>query len=88
MRVPCDATRGEPAAGVFEYWDRLHYLRLMAENLADTQTWVLAFCLMTNHVHFVAVPESDDALAVLFRRVHGRYLQYLNVRRHRTGLVG
>ena len=65
--------------------DRLHYLRLMAENLADTQTRVLAFCLMTNHVHFVVVPERDDALAVLFRRVHGRYAQYLNVRRHRTG---
>ena len=40
---------------------------------------------MTNHVHLVLVPERADSLAVLFRRAHGRYSQYLNTRRHRTG---
>ena len=45
----------------------------------------MAWCLMTNHVHFVVVPEREDSLAVMFRRVHGRYAQYLNARRGRTG---
>jgi putative transposase len=45
----------------------------------------LGYCLMTNHVHWVVVPEREDALAVLFRRVHGRYAQYVNARRRRTG---
>ena len=40
---------------------------------------------MTNPVHLVVVPEREDSLAVLFRRVHGRYAQYLNARRQRSG---
>ena len=31
------------------------------------------------------VPEWEDSLAVLFRRVNGRYAQYLNAGRRRTG---
>jgi putative transposase len=61
------------------------YLSLVREQLADTETRVLAYCLMTNHVHLVVVPERADSLAILFRRVHGRYAQYLNTRRRRTG---
>jgi len=40
---------------------------------------------MTNHVHLIAVPERADSLAVLLRRVHGRYAQYYNTRWGRTG---
>ena len=61
------------------------YLSLIREQLSDAECRVLAYCLMTNHVHLVVVPERADSLAVLFRRVHGRYSQYLNTRRHRTG---
>jgi putative transposase len=61
------------------------YLSLIREQLAYARCRVLAYCLMTNHVHLVVVPEREDSLAVLFRRVHGRYSQYLNTRRHRTG---
>ena len=28
---------------------------------------------MSNHVHLIVTPEHGDSLAVLFRRVHGRY---------------
>jgi putative transposase len=38
--------------------------------LADAEVRILAFCLMTNHVHLVAVPERSDSLSVLLRRVH------------------
>jgi putative transposase len=61
------------------------YLSLLGAELADSGTRVLAYCLMTNHVHLVVTPERADSLAVLFRRVHGRYSQYLNTRRGRTG---
>lgn len=40
---------------------------------------------MTNHVHLIAVPEAEDSLEILLRRVHGRYAQMLNARRDRTG---
>ena len=40
---------------------------------------------MTDHVHLVAIPDREDSLAVLFRRLHGRYAQYFNARSGRTG---
>ncbi|HEV2199900.1 MAG TPA: transposase [Bryobacteraceae bacterium] len=61
------------------------YLSLLREQLDDAGARVLAYCLMSNHVHLVVVPERADSLAVLFRRVHGRYSQYLNTRRRRSG---
>jgi len=61
------------------------YLSLLRHHLEDTAVRVLAYCLMTNHVHLIVVPERADSLAVLFRRVHGRYSQYLNIRRRRSG---
>ena len=61
------------------------YLSLVREQVEESGTRVLAYCLMTNHVHLVVVPERPDSLAVMFRRVHGRYAQYLNARRQRTG---
>jgi putative transposase len=61
------------------------YLALIREHAESARARVLTYCLMTNHVHLVVVPEEADSLAVLFRRVHGRYAQYLNTRRHRSG---
>jgi putative transposase len=61
------------------------YLALIREHAAYAKVSVLTYCLMTNHVHLVVVPEEGDSLAVLSRRVHGRYSQYLNTRRHRSG---
>jgi putative transposase len=69
----------------FSHGDHLTYLSLIEENLASCGVRALAWCLMRNHVHWIVVPESEDSLAVLFRRVHGRYAQYLNARRSRTG---
>ena len=65
--------------------DRRVSLDLMRESQDDAGVRILAFCLRTNHVHFVAVPEHGDSLAVLFRRVHGRYAQYFNARNGRAG---
>jgi putative transposase len=65
--------------------DRAVYLNLVAENQRDARVSTLAYCMMTNHVHWIATPEREDSLDVLFRRVHGRYAQYLNARRGRTG---
>lgn len=69
----------------FTAGDRAAYLALVAENQADARVSAMAYCLMTNHVHWIVTPEREDSLAVLFRRVHGRYAQYLNARRGRTG---
>ena len=69
----------------FSAGDRHTYLRLLGAVLEEAQARVLAYCLMTNHVHLVVTPAADDALAILLRRTHGRYAQYLNARRQRSG---
>jgi putative transposase len=61
------------------------YLKLLRSQLGTTHVEVLAYCLMPNHVHLVVVPQAADALGTLFRRVHGGFAQYANLRRGRTG---
>ena len=68
--------------------DRLTYLGLVRENLAESDVHVLGWCLMTNHVHLIVVPMREDSLSLLFRRVHGGYAQYYNARWGRTGGKG
>lgn len=65
--------------------DRLTYLRLLREQSALGGLRILAYCLMGNHIHLIAVPEEAAALAEVMQRVHGRYAQYLNARRGRCG---
>ncbi|MGP8245894.1 MAG: transposase [Bryobacteraceae bacterium] len=78
--------RGVNRADVFfSRADRETYLGLVRDQRQEAGVRVLGWCLMRNHVHWVVVPEREDSLAVLFRRVHGRYAQYLNARRGRTG---
>ena len=85
--VACHITqRGVDRCATFSSpHDHLTYLRLLNENLTDAGVRIVGFCLMTNHIHLIAVPEHEDSLAVLLRRVHGRYAQYYNIRSGRTG---
>jgi putative transposase len=57
----------------------------MRQNLEEAGVGLLAWCLMTNHIHLIALPERGDSLSVLLRRVHGRYAQYYNARHGRSG---
>ena len=40
---------------------------------------------MRNHIHLIAVPEEENSLGVCLRRTHGRYSQYSNAKRVRSG---
>lgn len=40
---------------------------------------------MSNHVHWIVVPEQVDSLAQAFGEAHGRYAQYANTRFSRHG---
>jgi putative transposase len=65
--------------------DREVYLALLRASARQASLRILAYCLMPNHIHLVAVPDEPDSLAVALRRTHGRYASYLNARRRRTG---
>jgi putative transposase len=58
--------------------DRRAYLEWLTEYCARHEVEVLAYCLMSNHIHVVAVPAADDALERVFRPLHTRYAQRVN----------
>ena len=65
--------------------DRRTYLDCLANPAAEARLRILAYCLMGNHIHLVAVPEEPLSLAVALRRTHSRYATYFNARRGRVG---
>lgn len=60
--------------------DRRIYLAFLRESAQRYGVAVIAYCLMTNHVHLVVVPEREDSLAKAVGRTHLMYAQHL----HRT----
>jgi putative transposase len=50
--------------------DRIFYLRLIKEHTDRCGVETLAWCLMTNHVLFVAIPQKEDSLAKAFGEAH------------------
>ncbi len=65
--------------------DRFQYLAWLEEYGARYGLSLYAYCLMDNHVHFIAVPQNDDSLARVFSITHMRYSQYLNKKRNASG---
>lgn len=58
--------------------DRISYLSFVAEECKRHSVEVLAWCLMTNHVHFIAVPKTEQSLARAFGEAHRRYTRLKN----------
>jgi len=65
--------------------DRRVYLRLLKEQSQRYGPSVLAYCLMSNHVHLVVTPSTAESLALTIGRTHWRYSQYVNRLHGRSG---
>jgi putative transposase len=65
--------------------DRITYLGLIAEYCKQAQFRLIGYCLMTNHVHLIVVPEREDSLARGLGLAHCRYAHCVNARRRSTG---
>jgi putative transposase len=65
--------------------DRRVYLELLQEQARKYGLEVLAYCLMSNHVHLVAIPHEQESLAQAIGRTHFRYTQYINRFHRRSG---
>ncbi len=85
--VPHHVTqRGSDHRDVF--WhdrDRRAYLEALFEYAARYGLEVWGYCLMRNHVHFIAVPLRELSLARVFGRTHSDYARYANVLRRGCG---
>jgi len=56
------------------------YLRIMADWCARESVQIWAYCLMSNHVHLVVVPETAQGLARAIGEAHRRYTVRINQR--------
>ncbi|MDO8944188.1 MAG: transposase [Desulfobacterales bacterium] len=62
----------------FEDRDRFIYLRLLAEAAERYGLEFSGFCLMTNHVHLIAIPQTTDSLHLTLKWVHAAYARYVH----------
>jgi putative transposase len=60
--------------------DRNTYLQFVKEESQRCEIDVLSWCLMANHVHFVAVPHNESSFAKGFGEAHKRYTRMKNFR--------
>ena len=67
--------------------DYAEYLRLMREWCDKCGVEVWAYCLMPNHVHLIAVPESCESLARGIGEAHRRYTRMINFRENWRGYL-
>jgi putative transposase len=65
--------------------DRIAYLQNLKHQATKCRLEVLGYCLMTNHVHLVVVPESETALAQAIGRTHFTHAQRFNAEHGRSG---
>ena len=67
--------------------DRREYLRLMNEEGERFGVQFLSYCLMSNHVHLVAVPRQPESLARAIGEAHRRYTRGVNFRQGVRGYL-
>jgi putative transposase len=60
--------------------DRQEYLNLLSQSASKHALDFLAWCLMSNHAHFVVVPRQERSLARTFGEAHRRYTRMVNFR--------
>ena len=60
--------------------DRREYLLLLAEQAGLHGLTVLSYCLMSNHVHLIVMPEEIDGLARGIGEAHRLYTRHVNFR--------
>jgi putative transposase len=65
--------------------DRRVYLNLLREYSSEHGLPIWAWCLMTNHVHLLVVPETTAALSQALGHAHRDYARYRNARSGKSG---
>jgi len=78
--------RGNYRQNVFEDdSDKRKYVEFIREYSEKYGMKIYAYCLMSNHVHFIAAPVKEDSLAMTFKYANMRYSSYFNRKNKRSG---
>jgi len=78
--------RGNYQQPVFEDNDDFIYYKAWLKEYSEKyglKIW--AYCLMSNHVHFICIPLKDVSLSCTFNTLHMRYSQYFNKKKGTKG---
>jgi len=80
--------RGNNRATVFfDDDDRRTYLKLLSGYAEKHHIQIWAYCLMDNHIHLLAVPETEISLARGIGLTNMVYTQYLNRKLNKSGRI-
>jgi putative transposase len=66
---------------------RLVYLDLLNKYVELYGLSLLGYCLMSNHVHLVLIPQQAESLALALKQTHGRYASFWNATHASSGHV-
>jgi putative transposase len=69
----------------FDEADRQRYIQLLMEYSARHGLKIVAYCLMTNHIHLVCIPERAETFGSVFRPLDLRYTQHFNFSQGTSG---
>lgn len=75
------------SACFFAESDYQFYLEQLAERATAHGCAVHAYCLMTNHVHLLLTPATEDGVSMMMKGLGQRYVQYINRSYQRTGTL-
>ena len=67
--------------------DRQEYLHLLHAQSERFGLESISYCLMTNHVHLIAVPSEPDSLARAIGEAHRLYTRMINFRKKVRGYL-
>jgi putative transposase len=58
--------------------DFLVYMRVLKQACTSREVCIWCYALMTNHVHLVAVPRTENGLSKVLQNAHTAYATYFN----------
>lgn len=80
--------RGNNRSAIFyKDGDRHVFIDCLRQAKEKTKSKIYAYCLMTNHVHLLVEPSTEDGLGNMVQSLGRRYVQYINQIYKRTGTL-
>ena len=63
------------------------YKNIILNKLKDSNITILAYCIMTNHAHFLIYAEKNEDLSKFMQKTNTAYSNYYNKKNKRVGYV-
>jgi len=82
---PYNTTGKQQRENIFDKEDKQFYLEPLQRYKDKYKIKILAYCLMGNHAHILAIPEKEISLARGIGGTNPLYTQYINRKYNRSG---